>query len=148
MHRNAVWLSFFLGVILLTSWFAFNAGYKLWKYSQLSDMAPIKITRIKILEDKPQKFRIVVFYSFEYRGKIYDGNGSWGNHFLNIWSAEKDAQRIEENLKIVWFDPDNPSHSSPEKRFPRKQTLSAAVLFGLSIYFLSLGFYVSKKRIE
>jgi hypothetical protein len=146
MHRNGVWLSLLLGVIVLASWFSFKAGYDVFKYAQLSEYAPIKIRRLKIVEQKHQKFVIIVFYSFEFQGRLYEGSGSFGSPYLNLWSAEKAAERVAEDLSVVWFNPKNPDYSTPDKKIPWKTTLSASVLLLMSIYFLWLGFYVTKKR--
>ncbi len=145
MHKNKVWLSFLILVILITLGNIGLATYRYLNYSHLQSQAPLLNYTTEIEEVAETYFYVIVDYAFQVNGKIYPGR-SYSNerHFLNRWAADEEVKEITAHPPKVWFDRQNPAHSSLIKKFPTRDVGSSLALLGLLVYFLWIGFRVGR----
>ncbi len=142
MHKNKIWLTFLLLVTLATLWQLGVAGYQYTNYARLQAQASIINYSTSIKTISETSYFLDVHYTFSVNGKIYPGNSySSDKHFLNKWVAEEAAKEFAAKAPKVWFDPQNPNHSSLLKKFPWREVASLTALGALLLYFMWLGFY-------
>ncbi len=145
MHSNALYRAFLLAVLLITFWYTGVAIYRYYHYTQLKSRVHLTSSEWKVHEKAEDEFYLETHYAFTDGLKQYEGEASWPQEFYrNSWAAEKDIPYFKNKYAMVWYNPHNPHISSLQKRFPLKEALSAIVLWGLLVYFLWLGFYVTK----
>lgn len=145
MHNNLLYRAFLIGVLLTALWYTGTALYHYYTFSTLTAQTrPISMewTIHEVAEDE---FYLEASYSFLANQTTFQGKTSWPRIFYrNRWAAQQDEKFMEKQHQIVWFNANNPNHSSLQKNFPYKECISAAFLWGLFLYFLWLGFYVTK----
>lgn len=145
MHSNVIYRAFLLAASFVTLWYSGNAFYKYYNYSRLTAQTTLSSSNWHIHEVAEDEFYLEANYTFSNNQKIYAGQTSWPREFYrNQWAAEKDIPYFQKHRNIVWFNPANPHHSSLQKSFPLKECISAALLWGLLLYFIWIGFYVNK----
>lgn len=148
MHSNPLYRAFLLVVILATLWYSGIALYRYHNFSRLSTQTPLISSEWHIREVSEDKFFLEALYTFSTGKEIVEGNTSWPRDFYrSSWAAEKDIPYYQKHHYIVWYDLSNPHHSSLQKSFPLKECVSAILLWGLLLYFIWLGFYVTKFKI-
>jgi hypothetical protein len=145
MHKNLIWLSFLAFVFLMMLWFTAIALYAFYSYHQLKVQTTVSSIDWDIQQRSEDAYFFIAHYQFLFQGHTYSGTTSFPNDiYLNRWTAEQDLKAGRGKQWKVWFDPSYPNHSSLEHHFPVKQIFSAVCLCGLFLYFLWLGFYVSR----
>lgn len=144
MNRNRIGLIFLIIVGALATWFIIKAGYDLYTYSRLSERVPVTVEKWSIEELKSDQFVVLAHYSFEYQGKNHVGKGGVGT-YPNPWAAQEAQKQFSQKKWSVWLDPKHPELAVMQKYFPFKRTLSALILAGLLIYFLTLNKYIQSK---
>jgi len=146
MHRNAIWIAFFLIVVGFSIWFVVKAGYDLIHYYQLNTSVPVTIEKWEVMEIGANKYAIQASFSYEYQEKKYQGVGQVGESYPNLWAGKRALEKFEKQSWNVWLNPKAPEKAVLDKKFPYKGALSAAVLIGLVAYFICLGLYVGVKN--
>ena len=146
MQKNLAWIGFCLLVAVITLWFVGKAGYELTGYLRLSQTAPVKILNLQIKQLGRDRFVTKAHFSFEYKGQTVEGEGYVGRAYPNKWAAESSLEKLPTDNYHVWFNPRQPLKATLSKKFPLKSIISAAILLGITLYFLSLGFYVKMKN--
>jgi hypothetical protein len=145
MHKNYLWQAFIAVVFATTLWYTAVAIYSYYSYSHLKAQTTPSAMDWDIEEKSDEDYVVKAIYRFEFQNKSYPGNTSFTDTpYRNHWAAEQAAKEISKKDWKIWFDPQNPHHSSLQKEFPFKECISAAFLWGLVLYFLWLGFYVAK----
>jgi len=145
MHKNKFWLGFLALITLTMGWFTWQTLSKTKDYFALSDLTtPSSITwsAIKMGEDH---YLLSANYSFLLAKKeITKTEILTTPIYPNPWAAELAASKQEGKKWHIWYAPNDPKHASLYKHFPTKELISTIILWGVWIYFLWLGFYVTK----
>ncbi len=116
-------------------YFFFGSIGELSTYQSLKQQTPGKIFQWDIRESK-EKFPITALYRFEAQGKVWQGAHRFGPPWdLNQEAAVHRLTILAKQPKMVWFDPQRPSHSSLEKNFPYNSLFRFAVSLGVFLYF-------------
>ena len=88
------------------------------------------------------RYFLEAHYEFSRESKTYQGQTDFREEtYINTWAAEQQILYNKNQTWKVWYQPKKFTHSSLQKKFPAKECGSAAVLVGLLIYFIFLGFY-------
>jgi hypothetical protein len=145
MHKNFLWQAFLLVIIAISLWYTISAIYLYDSYAHLKILTTTSSIQWEAEEHAEDRFILKANYIFVYKGKFYHGSTSLEDTaYRNLWAAEKTIKELTNSNLKVWFDPENPNHSSLQKKFPLKESIYAAFLWGLILYFLWLGFYVAR----
>lgn len=147
MHKNGLWFAFLGLVCLATIWFTAKTYFSLNEYFTLKQT--VEISAIDWSYDSPsdEEFIPKGHYAFEYKGKKYEGiEHIEGAALRNKAAADEMVQYLSKRVFKVWFDPSNPNHSSLQKSFPSKECLSTALLWGVLLYLIGLGYYVGMQN--
>ncbi len=146
MHKNRIWILFLSIVSFVLLWFSWKAFFNLYQYTSLT--ASTKTSSIHwIIEQKASdKFYVQARYTFVVDGKNGHGQTTFTKHLYRNRSATEQAISNPSNDPWnVWYNPSNLNHSTLQKKFPFKECLYAAIVWGVFIYFICLGIYVGKK---
>lgn len=145
MHKNTIWQAFIAVIFATTLWYSIVAIYSYYSYVHLKVQTSPSAMDWDIVEKSDEDYVAQSIYRFEFKGKSYPGTTSFTDTpYRNQWAAEQAAREFSKKQWKIWFDPQNPHHSSLQKNFPLKECISALFLWGLVLYFLWLGFYVAK----
>lgn len=148
MHKNTLWQGFLVIVFLVTLWYSAIAGYRYYNYSILSRHSPIDSIQWEVLEISEENYILKASYTFQVNSTKYSGVTSWPKEsYRNTFAAYQALKEFAALPRNVWYNPHNPANSSLQKSFPLKECISALVLWGILLYFLWLGFYVSKFKV-
>lgn len=139
---KGVWKIFFLVLGALALWRAGTASYALWEYSRLGPEVEAQVFHWELLP-KRSKYAIEASFNYEYRGKNYTARTVFGKPYhLNKESAERYIQKMSGMKWSAWVDANQPQHAALEKNFPLKQTVYAACLIGILLYFVYIRFHL------
>ena len=145
MHKNIIWQAFLLVILATCLWYSTIALYKYYTYSHLEAKTTVSSINWEIEEKSEENYLVKGIYSFEFRGHSFPGTSHMTDMiYRNKWAAEQAVKEFTQKKWKVWFDPQNPDHSSLQKNFPLKECITAIFLWGLLLYFLWLGFYVAR----
>jgi hypothetical protein len=147
MHGHPLWLTFLAALALGVFWYSGNAGWKYYRYYSLT--ASTRPTQLswQIGEVSDEEYPLIGSYTYIDPATGDSKAGSWSDRpFRNRWAAEQALPDYGSKEWLVWFSP-NSQYSSLQKSFPIKECISAAVLWLLLLYFIWLGFYVTRYRI-
>lgn len=112
---------------------AFSASYH---YLRLTARMQAQIDQWKVIKKSSSSYPLRATYHFEIQDKTYQNSSVLlPPHHLNRPSAEKALSQLEKKAWHVWYDPQNPSISSLEKRFPAKKIVYALIALGITLYF-------------
>jgi hypothetical protein len=148
MHKNRWWLIFLTTIALIVAWYCAVAFYKIYFYSKLNaETQTVSIQwGIKMLSD--EQYTIQADYTFDVDGKIYQGHTNFRDEiYMNEWSAEQAILKDKKKLWKVWYQAGYFDHSTLQKKFPTKECYSAGVMLALLLYFVWLGFYVTRYQV-
>jgi hypothetical protein len=124
---------------LVAAFFLATASYELWNYFQLKQKTAAVVYHWKILKKASSQYAIRASYTFEIQGKNYTDKTIFGKPYhLNRLSAENQVKRLHKQPLTVWYQSNNPDHSSLSKEFPLKKCLYALLVLGVAIYFVTL----------
>lgn len=154
MHKNPFYLTFIGILVLVVFVYSGIALYKYHRYYSLNAEAIATIKNWSVLP-KVKEFAGWVYYenyqvkgdySFESGNKTYEGSTIFNENYRNTWAAEQEIKKYEQQKWDVWYQLGNERHSTLQKYYPLKECVSAVVLWGLLLYFMWLGFYVTHYR--
>ncbi len=145
MHQNNVWKGFLIFVALAALWFSVESLYKLYKYVRLDASTVSESIQWDIEEIGYDRFAPHGNYTFVVDGKPFTGESLLQETtYRNGWVVQEwIAKHSLEPVKI-WYSTSDPTHSALQKTFPTKECLSTALLWGLFLYFVGIGYYVGK----
>jgi hypothetical protein len=147
-HKNRLWLAFLGILFLIVAWYMGIAFYQLYRYSHLTAKTELSEITWSIKPLSEEEFVPDAKYAFHVDGKIFHGETTLKKKtFKNKWAAEQSLAELTKEFRVVWYSPSNLNNSSLQKKFPLKECLSSAALWGLFVYFLWLGVYVTKFQI-
>lgn len=147
MHKNFVWLCFLSLVTGAVGWFTIKTLYSVYLYMLLNaetNAHQINWAVEKLSEDQ---FTLKANYSFEVKDQTFLGETLFNNDvYLNPYAAEESLKVYSSKDWTVWFSRFYPQYSSLQKNFPLKECISAVILWLIWLYFLGLGYYVTKRK--
>lgn len=147
MHKNFIWQAFLLIIFLTTLWYTVVAGFRYYAYVRLTQQTALEDIEWHIEEVSEEDYVLTANYKFKIDSQSFSGSTSWTKMpYRNRYSADRAKEERAAQEWRVWFDPSSPEHSSLQKDFPLKESVSATFLWGLLLYFLWLGFYVARFR--
>lgn len=144
MHKNWIWRAFLSVVFVVTLWYTGDAWYRYYAYSHLNAKTTADAVDWTIEKHSEDAYSLTASYRFTIGKTSYSGRTSFAKNYRNRWAAEQAVAEYSSSPWDVWYGKENPNHSSLQKSFPVKECVSAVVLWALLLYFLWLGFYVSK----
>lgn len=98
-----------------------------------------------VVEHGADSYTLEADYKFVVEGKSLSGSTDLtSDSYLNRATAESAIPNTSQRPWKVWYDSDNPDYSSLEKDFPIKYYIYTIMLWGILLYFLWLGFYITK----
>jgi len=148
MHKNIFWQAFLAILFCANIGYSGMALYHYYSYQRLTNQTfVISSMNWNVIQHAEDDFTLEAKYKFPIHEKTYEGTTAWPKeHYLNQWAAEERTKHTPSGKWKVWYDQSNPNHSSLEKQFPYKESISAAILWALFLYFLWLGYYVTKYK--
>lgn len=148
MHKNPVWLAFLIAIALIVAWYCGVALFKLYRYNVLTAQAPAGNIQWSVKTLSDEEYIVHAHYAFAAAGKNYTGETDFIDEvFLNAWAAEQALSKYSAKTWTVWYQPGNFNHSTLQKKFPTKECWSAGVMLALMLYFIWLGFYVTRYQV-
>ncbi len=147
MHRNLYWYVFLAVILLVVLWYTGKFGYSYYNYVTLNRRVPVKNMSWSVHGITDEKYHIKGNYEFLAEGHLETGETVLTDHnYWNPKAAEKAIPEYARQKWRVWYNASNPHHSSLEKNFPFKESLSAAVMWALFLYFIWLGYHATHLR--
>jgi len=146
MHNNKMWRWFLLMIAAATIGYTAMTGYKYYQFSRLDAQAPAQNMKWHVAEHASDDYTLVADYTFNVNGVAYSGSTDFRNDvFLNEMAADGSIAEKGKRPWRVYYDKNHPEYSALEKDFPFKSYIYTIVLWGILLYFILLGFYISKK---
>ncbi|MCB1112229.1 MAG: DUF3592 domain-containing protein [Chlamydiales bacterium] len=147
MKPNSTWLGLIALMALITLWFSWGAAEKLIDYIQFNKTAGVVINSWSVEKIAEERYALKAEYSFNVNEKKYQGETIIDTTFYrNPWAAEEAIPMQTSKAWKVWYAENHPETSALQHKFPLKETLYAAVLWVLLLYFIWLGYYVARKQ--
>lgn len=147
MHKNPAWLAFIGFFALVMLWYGSSALYHSYQYYNLKAHVKAEIQTWSSKEVASEEYAPYAHYTFKVGDKEYKGESSLGFPiYRNPWAVEDELPKIATNEYQVWYNPSDPTQSTLHKKFPTKETVYAIALLCLLLYFVWLGYYVTKKQ--
>lgn len=144
MNPNRYWWIFLTIVAAAVCWKSAVAIYRLYGYYRLTAQTEAHFTNWSVVPLSQESYVLKTHYRFQVGQQSYEGDYLFSDRpYLNAWGAEQEIKRGRPSRGIVWYSARNPLISSLQKTFPLKESLSAALLWGLFCYFIWLGYYVT-----
>jgi hypothetical protein len=145
MPKSTLWQAFLIVVGCIALWYTVMAGYRYYNYARLTAQTSPLSVDWNVVEISEESFIPQATYTFKVEKEVFSGETTWtGQTYLNRWGAEQSLSEFSSQERKVWYDASDPHHSSLQKKFPFKESISAGVLWALWLYFLWLSYYVSR----
>jgi len=139
-------MTFILIVFCVVLWFSGKAAVRLYSYYTLTAHASLSRMDWSIREISSDHYAVEAHYEFLANEAVEKGDVSFDEPpFRNTYAAEVGIKAYEAQNWTVWYNPNHPSNSSLQKKFPYKECISAALLWVLLFYFVWLGHYYATK---
>jgi len=146
MKYKASWfLIIFLPTILFFL-FSYKAFQEICFYLSLNEQKQGNILKYEIRNDKRDKYKALIHYSFKFKDKNFENKSFCREFFLNYINAKDYVEKLSKNNFTIWFNLKNPNISSFEKNFPVKNCVYVFITFLIFFYFLILKVYVYNFR--
>lgn len=146
MHKNPLWLIFLGLIFIVTLFYTATTTQSAYDYLQLNMQTPSLKTEWKVKKLKSDLFILVASYHYQVQDKSYQGKTIFNqNRHRNSWAAEQKLAEFSNKQFSVWYNSKKPTRSTLQKVFPTKKVISTVILWALLLYFLGVGYYVSKR---
>ena len=144
MHKNPYWL-LFLGIIGAGVLCYSSMTFKdLYQYQRLDTSIIPSIFKAELKELSEDEAGVLIVYQFSVGAAHYEGSEVVAI-LPNTPAAEQELTKFEKQDWRVWYDSAAPSYSALKKKFPLKESISSLILWGIFLYFVCLGYYVTKR---
>lgn len=130
MHKNKLWLVL-VGVITLSAlWYTGLTWYRYYNYSRLNAEIAPKTMSWHVVEHGSDTYTLEADYTFMTNGTTFSGSTDFSSEgYLNRTTAENAITNASQRSWKVWYDSNDPSHSSLEKDFPIKYYIYTIMLW-------------------
>ena len=113
--------------------------YEWVAYQRLNALTALDKVDWQVNKISDEKYFLEAFYLYRVNNQIFKGNTRLKNFFRNEFAAQEAVLKYKQEMKTVWFDSANPSHSQLIHIFPWKRFLSMIILWGLFFYWMRFG---------
>lgn len=145
MSKGYIWAAFLIVVGAIALWYSAVAGYRYYSYARLTAQTRPLAMDWRVVAVSDEQYIPEASYTFQVGGELFSGQTAWHDQtYRNQWGAEESLPEFSKQWRQVWYDSGNPHHSSLQKKFPFKECISAGILWALWLYFVWLGYYVSR----
>ena len=145
MHQNPFWLGFLSIIGLIVLGYSMSTAWTVYSFYRLDQKAPLDASVWSIVTVAEDEHIPEANYSFTFDGKTYQGSMVFKHlTYKNAWALKQSLSQIQKEYKTVWFSSQDPTYSSLQKSFPLKECIYTACLWGLLLYFIWLGYHVTK----
>lgn len=145
MHRNPVWLGLLIFIALVTLWYAFDAGVKVYRYAKLSEETTATEVAWSVRKVAGPRFIPHIRFHYVVEGEDYQGETTLNQYpSRSGWGAEEVIKDLDRTSHTIWYDGQNRVLAVYDKQFPSKECLYTAALLGMLAYFLWIGSYVKR----
>ena len=144
MNRNVYWIAYLSIVATIVMAYTGFTIFNYYQYSRLTKQVIPETVSWSINKLAEDDFALHAYYEFNWNGKNYSGHLDRGDHYLNAWASREALDKLNRSSFKVWFDPNDPSHSSLFKDFPLKFIIYTVILWLLLFYFIWLGYSVRR----
>lgn len=146
-HKNPYWLAFLICAALVVFWYTGNALFKAYQYGILDSKTKVGLIDWSVKPLSDESFVLVADYQFMNNQSSEKGQTTFlDKKYWNEWAAMQAIPEVASENLYVWYSSSNPHKSALQKKFPLKECISAAVLWGIFLYFLWIGRYVALSR--
>ncbi|MEZ5315212.1 MAG: hypothetical protein R3E91_03250 [Chlamydiales bacterium] len=115
-------------------------------YYAFSETIPVNIQAWEIKEVRVNSYALIVSYFYTYNHKNYSSKEQLDLIYPNPWAARRAIEKFQEKHSHGWIQHKIPEKSILEKKIPYKTTLSALMIWGLTIYFFFLSLFIRLKN--
>ncbi len=137
MYTNRVWLLLLAIVGASTLFYGAKTGYKLYCYYSESTYTVTQTTEWVLVERSRTRFFPRARYTYLINGVTYSGETELSSRvYRNKWAGEEDLASYPQKPWKVWYSPARPYHSTLQKNFPLKDTLSTTLLIVILGYLI------------
>ena len=120
----------------IACWFILQAARGGFAYIQLNVQVPAEQLKWEIKMISASHYKLSAAYRYLVDGQEFNGQTTFSSPvYLNYYVAENDLKTKQNNGYTVWYHSKNPSISSLQKRFPKKESTNALLTLGVFIYF-------------
>lgn len=145
MHRNRYWIVLLFFIAAVTFWYCFDAGYKLVNHLSLTRTVQADDVKWSVEEIGSERYVVKGAYAFYVDGKSQEGVSVLETPVFRSENAVlNQINEFERQKWTVSYSPSSFKHSTLFPNFPVKEIFYALFLCGLLMYFIWLGFYVTR----
>ena len=120
----------------IACWFISQAVKGSFTYIQLNTQTPAEHLKWEIKMLSASHYKLSANYRYSVDGQEFNGQTTFSSPaYLNYYAAENDLKTKQNNAYTVWFHAKDPTISSLQKRFPKKESTNALLTLGVFIYF-------------
>lgn len=147
MHKNHIWLSFLLTILIAVLWFTVSTFFDLYLYYSMDAKASPLSIEWSVEGKSSDRYFLLAKYAFQANSAPYEGKTRFEYPaFKTVLAGERAIQEEKKKSWNVSYSPKNPAISTLQNLFPFKSCIYAGILWALLLYFVWLGFYVGKFR--
>lgn len=141
--RSNLFLAILISLIgMCALYYSGHTLVSVYRYLRLSENTPVSSIEWSVHTINGDAYAPKATYSFIHNDSSYNGETVWSEYDRNPLVARDSIKKLKTLSWSVWFNPNNPSFSSLQRKFPFKDFFSSLILWGLVLYFFSLGRYV------
>lgn len=144
MHKNPTWILFLILICSSSLGYTGYTIYKIFRNKQLTEQVPLESIQWSVHQINQEKYVPQADYTFSFKDKQYKGSVLWDEHFLNAQVAQEVIDKFSAYHWKAWINPNNPEQSAIQKKFPYKETISAVILWTITVYFFTLGIKITR----
>lgn len=149
MHKNHIWLAFLSAIALIVLFFSVSTAYEMYQHLSMTANTPALQTHWSVVQKASDRYVLHVSYTYQVKARVYEGSMDIpGTNFKNAAAAETMMPTFSAKERIVWFAPHHSERSTIQKSFPLKSSIYMAIIWGVLLYFIWLGFYAGKFTID
>lgn len=117
-------------------WFFGQASMESWKCLRLDAKVSAENVKWEIKELNSSHYVLVAHYRYVVNGRALSGQTQFSTPFyLNYYAAQSELKVRQIKPSLVWYRERNPTFSSLDKRFPKKEFTYALLAAGVFFYF-------------
>ena len=135
-HLYRLWVTLLVLSGAIALWFSGNALVGVWNYARLNAKTSAEVIHWQVRELSPSHFSLEADYQFTVQGVVYRGKTIFETpRFLNRYAAESYVITLDAKRWRMWYKQSDPTYSSMEREFPKKNCLQALLTVGVFAYF-------------
>jgi hypothetical protein len=142
-----LWLIFLALTGLISCWFVGQAVKEGWKFVRLNTQVRAHIINWEIKMLSSSHYALLAHYSYSIDDQEFTGQTLFSSpNYLNYYAAANDLKARQGAEFWTWYQKNNPSFSSLQKKFPKKEFTNALLTIGVFIYFYFIRGMLERKN--